>query len=1561
MHIAPDTDSRVFAVTLRRCRKIVKAKAIPFFPAGFLKRSVVRRNVPSPTRRRISLIAALTLFVLAAFTHPAFAVSRTLTFNDCPYEQTPLRQDYGADDEISLRWGTGGQASVLITSTGESPFADHSPDGPNRFIFAQGTSVIEFSPTVRLVKVFVRDNEPDFIQNSVSGITVRGELKNVPVFSVVVDFVPSSQSGVWIEVNGEGAIDALHLISTDDLTKSYLIDDLELEIYSDTEVIALAGPNQSILEGSIVTLDGSGSLNAHSFSWTQIPTDDEPQVALLSPNRALTTFPAPDVATATTLTFRLTATGPLGSDTDVVQVIVNISTPPAKPPADLTVVPEEANGSLNASVEWSPHPDAARYVVCRAEGDPQSEYVKVAPSISSTSYEDRWLGEGEIYFYKVAAANQFGMGPASEAVGFVARRNLAFDAGADPMARILKPTGTGVKNIEALRDGVKNQSYDSYHGGIIESEDWYGYLWGQPRYFDTIVYYEGQNFYDGGWWVNLTAHYTSDGKNWTEVEGLTISPPYNFQDERAGRVNYTRFLLRFGRCYGRGIRIYGEPGGIAHFTSVAELEAYGDQAPNIVVADAGPDILQQEGTPVALHGENSLNAEEYLWEQVILNDEPEVSLVGANTSNATFLVQNLEKTTVFTFRLTVMGLHGPKSDTIKVTIVNREVPGPTTGLTAVGGDRKITLSWQPNNDASSYKLLRSTLPQGGGDIIAANITSSSYIDDESGLRPYRTYYYQVVGVNENGEGPPSDVASAIPVENFAMYPDAIAIARVTRPTGTGQKDLNIIRNGVYEEKGYDSYDGLNPAEEDWYGYRWSDPIYPDRVVYTMGRNYLDGGWWTFLTVEYTTDGISWLEAPNVTIAPPYNFENTPAGRPDYSQYTLTFDRVRAAGLRIAGTPGGFAQFTSIVELEVYGLDAPVACKRDIVPLFYLPGETVKINLSVEIHEPPPPDSLSVTELIPQGAVVVDSGGGDTSVPGEIRWDFGAGNVTDKELSYTIAVPADFSGKLSFHGRLSYAGVTDQRIRGEDSLYAKPLPPENLRLEMTLVAHLRWSPVVREGVVGYHVYRSVNGADYQDISGLISQAFFDDLNVEKGASYRYKPTVENEGGVESFLDESQAVGPASVAMLRREMEDYNYEGGRFPGGEGRDGFPASTGSDLSQNKDYFYGDEGASNSYRTSDAIDIRGFPDNGHFIADAAQGDWWRFSFELPEPGFVKIADLRAASSGEATYEFLWDTNLVGKFSFNTGGENIWRTYQMDIPAFAWSAGVHTLRIRVAAGTSHADYFGIGIGWSAPARETIFAEDFDRYVTTDEVVALGNWSGIHESQHPQGAWRLWNTGGEPLEQGEPGPAFPGFSSGFMVSNGDFAGEVQLDEQLISPVIDCTGYICVAVQFASAINIYDKDTDGDLQTTDFEVAFFDGATQSWSDWVNLFTHDRNGGDDFTAIPKSFDISPFADRRKIKLRWRFYNTNNDYWWAVDAVRVTGEKRAPRVTSALATPDGEVSLSWEAFGTGLFTVEYTDDLLSGSWQPVAGTQWPIVTTVWQGDDSSAAKARFYRVKSQ
>ena len=56
--------------------------------------------------------------------------------------------------------------------------------------------------------------------------------------------------------------------------------------------------------------------------------------------------------------------------------------------------------------------------------------------------------------------------------------------------------------------------------------------------------------------------------------------------------------------------------------------------------------------------------------------------------------------------------------------------------------------------------------------------------------------------------------------------------------------------------------------------------------------------------------------------------------------------------------------------------------------------------------------------------------------------------------------------------------------------------------------------------------------------------------------------------------------------------------------------------------------------------------------------------------------------------------------------------------------------------------------------------------------------------------------------------------------------------------------------------------------------------------------------------------------------------------------------------------VSLSWQAFGDGQYTVQWMDD--HGVWHDVPGTSWPIPDTNWTGEDITDIGRRFYRVIS-
>jgi methionine-rich copper-binding protein CopC len=121
-------------------------------------------------------------------------------------------------------------------------------------------------------------------------------------------------------------------------------------------VVAIAGPNQKIVKGLTVTLDGSASTGpVKTYAWARVacgagtaanPITDYPGTIVLSNNdQAKATFVAPDPAPNTSVSacFRLTVTGSGGPKTD--RVRVDIFDSAADPVADAGLDQKVAQGA----------------------------------------------------------------------------------------------------------------------------------------------------------------------------------------------------------------------------------------------------------------------------------------------------------------------------------------------------------------------------------------------------------------------------------------------------------------------------------------------------------------------------------------------------------------------------------------------------------------------------------------------------------------------------------------------------------------------------------------------------------------------------------------------------------------------------------------------------------------------------------------------------------------------------------------------------------------------------------------------------------------------------------------------------------------------------------------------------------------------------------------------------------------------------------------------------------------------------------------------------------------
>jgi regulation of enolase protein 1 (concanavalin A-like superfamily) len=122
-----------------------------------------------------------------------------------------------------------------------------------------------------------------------------------------------------------------------------------------------------------------------------------------------------------------------------------------------------------------------------------------------------------------------------------------------------------------------------------------------------------------------------------------------------------------------------------------------------------------------------------------------------------------------------------------VTLVTPAPPAPPlapAGLTATGGDNRVTLAWPAASGATSYTVKRAGVAGGPHAPLQAGISATSFIDTTAVNGT--TYYYVVSASNAAGEGPASVEALATP----APPPPPPAPTGLTATPGNDQVGLS---------------------------------------------------------------------------------------------------------------------------------------------------------------------------------------------------------------------------------------------------------------------------------------------------------------------------------------------------------------------------------------------------------------------------------------------------------------------------------------------------------------------------------------------------------------------------------------------------------------------------------------------------------------------------------------------------------------------------------------------------------------------------------------------------
>ena len=128
-------------------------------------------------------------------------------------------------------------------------------------------------------------------------------------------------------------------------------------------------------------------------------------------------------------------------------------------------------------------------------------------------------------------------------------------------------------------------------------------------------------------------------------------------------------------------------------------------------------------------------------------------------------------------------------------------------------------------------------------------------------------------------------------------------------------NVGFFNNGTRLDS-EDSWNNENKAA-DWWGYTWKNAYNLNKIVYTTGKMFPDGGWFSKDLKVQVRQNHQWVNVEGQSITPDYPYYNSAGPN---KTYTFTFNDTWGDGVRIIGTPGGAKTFTTIGELAVYYAD-----------------------------------------------------------------------------------------------------------------------------------------------------------------------------------------------------------------------------------------------------------------------------------------------------------------------------------------------------------------------------------------------------------------------------------------------------------------------------------------------------------------------------------------------------------------------------------------------------------------------------------------------------------------
>lgn len=183
--------------------------------------------------------------------------------------------------------------------------------------------------------------------------------------------------------------------------------------------------------------------------------------------------------------------------------------------------------------------------------------------------------------------------------------------------------------------------------------------------------------------------------------------------------------------------------------------------------------------------------------------------------------------------------------------------------------------------------------------------------------------------------------------------------------------------------------------------------------------------------------------------------------------------------------------------------------------------------------------------------------------------------------------------------------------------------------------------------------------------------------------------------------------------------------------------------------------------------------------------------------------------------------------------------------------------------------------------------------TIQTTAAIKPWFALYSTDFAGGLPAGWSivdglSDGITWKPGQPADIHeeyrPYVSDHFMICNSD-AQQANLDEQLITPSLNCSAMETVILEFNHLFRYYAYDNN---EVGDVDIRVNGGA------WQNLLRYEAV--QDYSGVVQSDLTSYAAGQPNIQIRWRYYDAWWDYYWCINNIMVFGQYPVESIPSDL-----------------------------------------------------------------